>query len=204
MTHPMEHREGHDWADASDQASQGKRTKKGASCEWYTCKNCDTRATKWLDNTFPDLKDKYVFNPSGGVGWYELGYFYPCEMTTKFRAFSLAAKEFLDSYKDVKSDSFRFDRNRFRERCVHLIMQSWVNECNHPEEYVTVRPYGLDLSGLNDGKTFERLSCFKCGGNCEREVGTDHDDDSWDSGWDLHEKYIRTSIENYLKPIYEL
>jgi len=199
MTYPMEHSKEHnweldegspslvDWADASDQASQGKRTKKGARCEWYKCKDCYTTATKWLDDTFPELKGKYVFNPSGGTSTYTLGNGWPCELNVKFQKIWYTIEEYLEAAKDTDND---YSFGRFKEQCVHFIMQAWVDKCDHPENM------------CQDRGGYGEVICSRCGG--VRFTDPKDDKQIWQSDWCMHERSINGHIDQFLKALKEI
>lgn len=164
--------------------------------ENYKCKDCLARATKWIDD--PKTQDKFVFNPSGGIRYHQLAYDTPCELAAKYRKFCEAADEFLDTLKNNKEISLFYPyiegyEDRYRKHCVHILMQSWVNQCSHTNELVN--------DNLSDDK-YHRLSCLNCGGSIIKEKTTDSDN-KWysDSGFYSQEetinKYINTHINRF-------
>lgn len=205
MTMPREYSYPHDWelcknlpslvdyADASDQRSC---MSSGSKCEWHKCKRCGARATKWLSG---ELEGKYVYNPSGGIGPYQLSYDVPCELAAKYRDFCMAADEFLDSFMNSGGEN-RFYQERLKERCVNILMQAFVDQCDHPEEHVSQRPNPLDDFFDMDG--VEEVICMKCGGSCCRKAG--EDPGRWYSHWSLHERDLNGYIEERLKLLREL
>ncbi|KKN60303.1 hypothetical protein LCGC14_0533530 [marine sediment metagenome] len=96
MTYPREYQSTHDWeldspsivdlANIIDQASQGN-VKEKPRYEWYICKKCHAKSTKWLDDTFPELKNKFVYNPSGGIGFNQMYTDTSCELAEKYLKF---------------------------------------------------------------------------------------------------------------------
>ena len=197
MSGPVEFSSPHDW----------ELDKTIGTTEWYVCRKCKVHSSVWTDDKFPEWKGKHTFNPSGGCSSWGLGYDVPCELATAYLAFCKSADSFLQVLKNNTdrglSPTYTYP-DWFRKHCVELIIQSMVDQCNHPEGFVEVRLHDTILPG---NSPIERVSCNKCSGFRYRYVNEKDEDaslmpeDEWRPEWWGYQSSLEKHVESYIKAL---